>query len=126
MPVPTWASLRTRKCSGRSSLWRKLSTIWIIESPVARTRLVFALAAAGRARTTMINAAASFTEGKLARRGGRQLGFACGGRAPRPRQHLAAARGEHHHAAHARALVGPPRRLEHHAREHLPQHDLHL
>src|SRR3954463_6102225 len=103
MPVPTCASLRSRSPFGRSSFARKLSTIWIIESPVATT--VLPSAGAPNPRTPATTAAARrFTSEKLAGSGGHHRGF---GLASDPPAHhdLAGARRHHHHAAHARGLV---------------------
>src|SRR3954465_13691158 len=124
MPVPTWASLRTRSPSGFSSFARKPSTIWIIESPVATTVLACAGAANAR-RPTATAAARRFTSQKLAGGGGHHRGF---GPPSDPRAHddLAGAGRHHHHAAHARGLARLPDRRQLHPREDLPQHHLHL
>src|SRR3954462_14863612 len=98
MPVPTWASLRTRSPSGFSSFARKLSTIWIIESPVATMVLPCAGAANAR-RPTATAATRRFTSEKLAGGAGHDRGFGLRSDAA-AHDHLGPASGQHHHAAH--------------------------
>src|SRR3954467_4838181 len=124
MPVPTCASLFTRKCFGRSSFARKLSTIWIIESPVATTVLPCAGAANAR-RPTATAATRRFTSEKLSGGAGHDRGFGLRSY-PAAHDHLGPASGQHHNAAHAHALVLGPSRSELDARQHLAQDHLHL